>query len=273
MYYRLVSGTPLYRVTSQGVDWPNPVRALGAFYTAGGRYNGPSQPTVYCTEDPISAIAEAAFYEALEWQYKISRHRNLAVSYPLVSTLRFWAFSISPAPTIIDLAHPQSFLLFQHTYQMLLNPGLNPASSAHRSGRSLARDYLGTQELANEVRAFIPPRGSPDPRPEGLRAPAVRSMKVGRYRPHQLALFVIHPDVHDLYENRSERLIECDVQIEFMGSPTRRSVTARTVEIDWQRPRFRLAGPDAAIVPAYLPRPKSRPLQPNRWYDLDIRFV
>ncbi len=99
MYYRLAVGAPLYRVTSPGVGWPNPVRALGAFYTRGGRYNGPSQPTVYCTEDPLAAIAEAAFYEALERQYKISRHRNLAVTYPLVSTLTFWAFSLSPAPT------------------------------------------------------------------------------------------------------------------------------------------------------------------------------
>src|SRR4051794_39378687 len=138
MYYNLAPAARLYRVTGPGVNWPTPLYGLGAYFNKGGRYNQASQPTVYCTEDPLAVIAETAFYEALEWQGKISAHRMNPVSYPLVSDHKLWCFTIDPAPAIIDLEHPQAIALFQHTPHMLSNPSLNPDRGAHVPGQPLA---------------------------------------------------------------------------------------------------------------------------------------
>src|SRR5437868_1933428 len=196
MYYPLAAGTRLYRVTSPGEVWPTPMLGLGAYFTKGGRYNYAPEPTVYCAEDPLAVLAEAAFYEALEWQAKISTHRFNPVGYPLVSSHKLWCFSIDPAPALIDLEHAQAIALFQHTPHMLLNPSLNPARGPHLPGQRPARDYFGTQDLAKDVRGLMPPAGSPDPRPEGVKAPAIRVKRVARYRAHQLALFVFDAAVH-----------------------------------------------------------------------------
>jgi hypothetical protein len=190
MYYPLADGARLYRVTGPGVNWPTPLLGLGAYFTKGGRYNYASEPTVYCAEDPLVVLAEAVFYEALEWQAKISAHRFNPVAYPLVSSHKLWCFSIDPAPAIIDLEHAQAVALFQHTPHMLINPSLNPARGPHLAGQRPSRDYLGTQDLAKDVRGLVPPSGSPLRRPEGIKAPAIRVKRVAGYRVHQLALFV-----------------------------------------------------------------------------------
>ena len=273
MYYPLAAGARLYRVTGPGVNWPTPLHGLGAYFNKGGRYNYATEPTVYCAEDPVAAIAEAAFYEALEWQAKISYHRLNPVSYPLLSTHKLWCFSLDPAPAIIDLEHPQAITQFQHTPHMLRNPGFNPARGPHVPGQPLARDYFGTQDLAKDVRGHTPPPGAPDRRPEGIKAPAIRVRRLPNYRPHQLALFVFHPAVHVPYDNRSTMLLKCELQIQFLQSSPRQAVTTQTIDIDWHRPRFRLGGPGAAIIPAYAPRPGARSYRSNRWYDLGIQFA
>ncbi|HET6883900.1 MAG TPA: RES family NAD+ phosphorylase [Pirellulales bacterium] len=273
MYYQLAGGTRLYRVTASGVNWPTPLLGLGAYYTKGGRYNYATQATVYCAEDPLVVLAEAAFYEALEWQAKISTHRLNAVAYPLISSRKFWCFSIDPPPAIIDVEHAQAIAFFQHTPHMLLNPSLNPARGPHVPGQRPARDYFGTQDLAKDVRGHVPPPGSPDPRPEGIKAPAIRVKRAAGYRAHQLALFVFDPAVHQPYQNRSQMLMECDLEFQFLESGSRNAVTAQTVYIDWHKPQFRLSGAGAAVIPAFTLRPKSRVYRPNMWYDLDLQFA
>ena len=273
MYYTPAPWTHLYRVTSAGVVWPTPLLGLGAYFTKGGRYNYATEPTVYCAEDPLAVLAEAAFYEALEWQAKISTHRFNPVAYPLVSSHMLWRFSIDPAPAIIDLEHAQAITLFQHTPHMLLNPSLNPARGPHLSGQHPARDYFGTQDLAKDVRGLMPPAGSPNRRPEGVRAPAIRVKRVAGYRAHQLALFVFDAAVHQPYQDRSNLVMKCDLEFRFLQSGNRQEVTALTVDIDWCRPQFRISGAAAAVVPAYGPRPKARAYSPNRWYNLDLKFV
>jgi hypothetical protein len=273
MYYNLAAAARLYRVTGPGVNWPTPLYGLGAYFSKGGRYNEASQPTVYCTEDPLAVIAETAFYEALEWQGKISAHRMNPVSYPLVSDHKLWCFAIDPTPAIIDLEHPQSHGLFQHTPHMLSNPSLNPDRGTHVRGQPLARDYFGTQNLATEVRGHTPPPGSADRRPEGVRAPAIRLKRIAGYRPHMLALFVFTPAVHVLYEHRSAMLLECDLQVRFLQLSPRQDVTARTVDIDWCNPQFRISGSGAAVIPAYAPRPSAIAYSPNRWYKVPIQFA
>ncbi len=195
------------------------------------------------------------------------------VIYPLVSDHKLWSFIIDPVPAIIDLEHAQSLALFQHTPHMLSNPSLPPDRGTHVPGQPLARDYFGTQNLATEVRGYTPPPGSADPRPEGVRAPAIRLKRIAGYRPHMLAFFVFHPTVHTLYENRSEMVLECDLQLRFLQLSPRQEVTAQTVDIDWCNPPFRISGPGAEVIPAYAPRPGAIAYRPNHWYKLSIQFA
>ena len=273
MYYNLAPAARLYRVTGSGVDWPTPLYGLGAYFNKGGRYNQASQPTVYCAEDPLAVIAETAFYEALQWQGKISAHRMNPVNYPLVSNHKLWCFTIEPAPGIIDLEHPQALALFQHTPYMLSNPSLNPDRGTHVPGQPLARDYLGTQNLATDVRGHTPPPGSPDPRPEGVKAPAIRLKRIKGYRPHMLALFIFPDVVHKPYVDRSVKVLECNLQLRFFQLSPHRDVTAQTVDIDWCNPQFRISGPGTAVMPAYAHRPDAREHSPNRWYKIPIQFA
>jgi hypothetical protein len=270
MYYTLAVGTHLYRITSPGEVWPTPLLGIGAYFTKGGRYNYAAEPTVYCAEDPLAVLAEAAFYDALAWQAKISTHRFNPVTYPLVSYHKLWCFSIDSAPAIIDLEHAQAITLFQHTPHMLLNPSLNPARGPHLARESPARDYFGTQDLAKDVRGLIPPAGSPDPRPEGVKAPAIRVKRVAGYRAHQLALFVFDPAVHQRYRDRSILVMQCDLEFRFLEYSTRQAVTSLTLEIDWCSPQFRISGAAAAVIPAYGLR---REYRLNRWYNLDLQYV
>lgn len=273
MYYPLAAGARLYRVTGPGVTWPTPLLGLGAYFTKGGRYNAAGDPTVYCAEDPLAVLAEAAFYEALEWQDKISAHLLKPVSYPFVSAHKLWCFSIDPAPAIIDLEDPAAVALFQHTPHLLRNPSLNPARGPHVPGQPRARDYFGTQNLADYVRGHVPPAGSADPRPEGVKAPAVRVKPVAGYRAHMLALFVFNPAVHQTYPLRSNLLLGCDVEFRFLQRAPRQDVSPLTVDIDWCTPQFRISGPGASVIPAFGPRPFAKAYHPNRWYNLAIVFV
>jgi hypothetical protein len=88
-----------------------------------------------------------------------------------------------------------------------------------------------------------------------------------------LALFVFHPTVHILYENRSAMVLECGLKLRFLQLSPRQAVTAQTVDIDWCNPQFRISGPGAAVIPAYAPRPGSIAYRPNRWYKVPIQFA
>jgi hypothetical protein len=273
MYYPLAADARLYRVTGPGEVWPTPLHGLGAYFTKGGRYNYATEATVYCAEDPLVVIGEAAFYDALEWQMGISNHRFNPVNYPLLSRHKLWCFSIAPAPVIVDLEHADAIAQFQHTPHMLLNPSLNPARGPHVPGQPLARDYFGTQDLAKDIRGHVPPPGSPDARPEGIKAPAIRVKSMPTYRAHQLGLFVFPPAVHVPYENRSMLLMELSLEIQFLQIGSRKSVTIATVDIDWCKPRFRVAGAAEGNIPIYAPRPGSKLYRPNRWYNIGIKFA
>ena len=272
MRYHLAAAARLYRVTATGETWPTPLHGLGAYFTKGGRYNYAAEPTVYCAEDPSVVIAEAAFYQALEWQGKISRHRFNPVAYPLVSRHRLWCFSLDPAPAVIDLEHPEALALFQHTPHMLGNLGYNPARGPSVPGQPLARDYFGTQDLAKDVRGHTPPPGSADPRLEGIKAPALRVKRVAGYSAHQLALFVFPATVHQPYEDRAKMILECDLELQFLELGTQQAVTAASAEIDWCKPRFRLGGAGADVPPC-LARPGAKSYRRNRWYAIEPRFA
>lgn len=272
MYYSPVTGSRLYRVTGPGELWPTPLLGLGAYFSKGGRYNYSQQPTVYCSEDPLVALAESAFYQFLEWQAKISTHRLNPVAYPLISKHKLWCFSIDPPPIVIDLEHAQAIGFFQHTPHMLLNPGFNPARGLQLPGQHPARDYWGTQDLAREVRDFAS-AGSPEPRPEGIRAPALRVKRAPGYRARQLALFVPDATVHQPYQDRSSVIAEYDLEIQFLQADSRLPVNNQTVDIDWCMPQFRVGGAGVVAIPAYAQRPNAIDYSPNTWHDLEIQFA
>jgi hypothetical protein len=159
MYYSIGNGN-LYRITSASTVWPNPVKGHGAYYISaqGNRYNRTDQLTVYCSEDPVVSLTEGAYYQAIEWHRKLAYSKIIPIAYPLRTEHIFWAFRIDPCPPVVDLERAAAIARFNYQPHVLLNP---------------SKEYTRTQELADDVRAYFPPAGSPDLRPEGVKAPSV----------------------------------------------------------------------------------------------------
>ena len=273
MYYPLKGDARRYRITGMGSAWPTPILGLGAYYTKGGRYNRILQPTIYCSEDPFVVIAETAFYQALDWQHKISVDRSNPVTYPFLSRHRLWCFAIDPPPYIVDLEHPNAAHQFQYSPYLLHNPSLNPRRGPNLRGQIPSRDYTGTQELADEIRAYVPPTGSLDPRPEGIKVPSVRLKKQHGFQPYHLSLFLLGQPIHQAYDTRSVLIDQWELELEFLQESPRTSVSQQTTHIAWSQPRFRLIDARAAPLPAYLARPGAIGYEANLWYPIEITFA
>jgi hypothetical protein len=263
MYYQIGAGD-LYRVTRSNTIWPEPVQGYGAFYVnkAGNRYNAAHQVTVSCSEDPLVAVSEAAFYQAFTWREAIASSLINAVTYPLRSEHLFWAFRIDPLPPVVDLEEPIAVASFGYSPHVVTNPGQN---------------YLATQLVANSVRTHTPPVGSPDPIPEGVRAPSVRTPMVGPYQPKQLALFVIHRAGVVPYDQRSTLVARMRLEFEFFAAPpVGGGVTYHSVAINWTKPKYRLSAipgePSIGPVPVLLGRPGGKGIPLNRWLGLSICY-
>jgi len=263
VYYQIGGGN-LYRVTGENTIWPDPVRGLGAFYLpkSGNRYYSVHHVTVSCSEDPWPVICEAAYYQALKLSEAISSSLVNAVTYPFRSRHAFWAFQINPVPPVIDLENPLAVALFQYSPHVLTNPSQN---------------YLATQQVANSVRAHTPPLGSPDPIPEGILAPSVRTPKSGAYQPKQLALFVINRPGLQPFDQRSNLAAKMLLELEFFAAaPVGGSVNYQSVAVNWMKPKFRLstiAGqPSIGPVPALAGRPGAVPIPLNVWRVLNIFY-
>src|SRR5262249_23720248 len=149
--------------------------------------------------------AEAAFYDGLSWQRKVSYQRFIPMSYPLVSRHLIWSFSIDPPPAIIDLEHAEALAAFQYPPYFLLNPSLNPRQGIQQidqPGSVDARDYTGTQGLADDIRGHIP-RASSHSRPEGVKSPTFRLKRKHNFRPHLFAMFILDPAAQVPFAERS----------------------------------------------------------------------
>ena len=274
MYHPLAAGARLYRVTGPGSDWPTPVLGAGAYYTKGGRYNRVDHHTVYCSEDPLVVLAETAFYQALDWQRRTSLNRTTPLTYPFVSRHRLWCFAIDPAPPILDLENPIAPHQFQFSPNLLFNPSLNPRDGITLQGQVPSRDYTGTQELADEIRAYNPAAaGLLDPRPEGIKVPSVRLEKQDNFQPHLIALFLgVSPDQIPFCD-RSNLLGQWELELEFLQKSPRAPINHASGRVDWRRPRFRLSDAGAAILPAYASRPAAVAYDPGSWHDFEVEFV
>lgn len=263
MYHQIGAGD-LYRVTGDRTIWPDPVRGLGAFYLprSGNRYNVAHQVTVSCSEDPWVALCEAAFYQGLKLRTAISSSLVNALAYPFRSEHLFWGFRINPLPAVIDLESPIAAAKFEYPGHVLTNPG---------------QTYSATQSISTAVRSHVPPMGSPDPLPEGILAPSVRTPMVGAYQPKQLALFVIQRPGVTPYDQRSTLTARMKLEIEFFAAPpVGGPVNFQTTAINWTRPKFRLSAiagePSISPVPILAGRPGARPIRLNRWHVLNLCY-
>ncbi len=248
----------LYRVTSAATSWPMPVTGHGAYYVSsqGNRYNRTDQLTVYCSEDPVVAITEGAFYQAMKWHNAMAYSRFNPITYPLKSEHILWAFRIDPLPAVVDLENAAALARFSHQPHILLNP---------------SREYARTQELADDVRSYVPPPGSPDPRPEGVKAPSIRTPRKGPFQPQQLCLFVRDMAGIVPYDQRSNLIAKLRIEYEFLAlTPVAGSANYHSIVIDWIRPKFRItpiAGePSISPIPAFPGRPGGKGVRLNRWY-------
>ena len=228
----------------------------------GNRYNAVHQVTVSCSEDPWVAICEAAYYQALKLRDAIASSLINAVTYPFRSEHLFWGFQINPLPPVVDLENPIAAAMFQYSPHILTNPSQN---------------YLATQSVANTVRAHTPPMGSPDPLPEGIFAPSVRTPKVGAYQPKQLALFVINRPGLLPYDQRSNLTAKMRLEIEFFAAaPVGGSVAFSDpgnqldeAEVQALRDRRRAIDQPSPGI-GWKAWRKADPF--NRWLSLDICF-
>jgi hypothetical protein len=264
MYYPIGNG-PLFRVASasSGNLWPAPVKGLGAYYVPreGNRYSRPHQLTVYRAEDPLVAITEGAFYQALNWQTDIASSRTKTVTYPLRSEHLLWAFRIDPRPPVIDMESPLATTHFGYSPHLLLNP---------------SRVYSGTQAVADDVRTYTPPAGSGLPNPEGMKVPSARTPYGNGFQPHQLAPFVMSTSASLPYDQRSLLIAKMKIEYEFLTHSPETSVVYRSSRINWSTPRFRVnsiqSEPSLSAIPTFPGRPSSRLYSLNRWYKIGIVF-
>jgi hypothetical protein len=258
MYETLHPGTQFYRVTRVGTQWAEVLSGGGSFHNNGGRYNGPHQRTVYCSDDPLVAITECAFYQARSWQMRIGGGDGAPVPvnlppvpppvYPMVSEHVLWCFSLRNATQVVDLEHPQSLPVFGHFVQILSNPG---------------QCYHNTQHLADAVRVH-PVAGHANA--EGIKCLSARTPAVPGYQPHQYVFFVYGQRIPGVYMRKWRLSLEF---VDLAGNP----VDMATRDIDWARPWFRLHHSRTRVPPFPL-RPAGHAIIPtNWWYQLGVRFV
>jgi hypothetical protein len=235
--------------------WPDPVQGQGAYYVGGqgNRYSRPHQLTVYCADDVRVAITEGAFYQALNWQKDLASFRTKGLTYPLRSEHILWAFNIDPAPVVLNLEDPVAQQVFAFPPHVLLNP---------------SQYYAGTQAIADDVRVYQPPTGSPHNRPEGLKAPSVRTPYRQGHQPYHYALFVVNTPGSTPFEHRSTLLAQLKIEYEFLTHKPSKSVDYADARIDWTHPKFRLS----AIPGATNTWGSVGSLSLNRWYRLTIVF-
>jgi RES domain len=257
--------TVFYRAADRGLRWSQILTGLGAFLgnKKTGRYHGSRQRTVYAASDPLVAITEAAYYEALGVQWRIgttilSQTHRLP---PLrARSFRLWAFRLDPPPTVIDLEDPGAQPIFNHPPFVLRNPTAN--------------DYRPTQDLMDAV--FNLPPNAAGQKAWGVKAPSARTPRVALgppgqwFSPFQYA-FIVQPHQQRL---PATRLDSWDLEVEFLDLDTQAPVTAHTTAVDWERPRFNLvprAG--APTIPAFVGRPGALAYPPNVPHPIQINYA
>lgn len=162
---------------------------------------------------------------------------------------------------MIDLESPLASTHFAYSPHILLNP---------------SRVYTGTQEIADDVRAYTPPAGTGQSRPEGLKVSSVRTPYVAGFQPHQLALFVRNIPGSVPFDQRSQLVAKMKIEFEFLTHSPPTSVAYRHARINWAAPKFRVIAipgePSLSPIPAYAGRPNARYYSLNKWYRIGIVF-
>jgi hypothetical protein len=269
MHITLPQNKVYYRVEKKGRTAAQVLSGYGAFYgqRGGGRYNASRQRTVYASADALTAIAEAAFYAALEWQMKIGQQlvANQNALGNLLSRMRLWAFQLKRACRVVNLLDPLAAQTFGYPAYVLWNPSRD--------------DYLPTQDIMNMAFHHPHPAGA---LVQGVQAPSVRSVAVppppqqhpvpAPYRPHQHIFFLTANQQAGLPAQMVDRW---NLEIELVDE-NGQSRSQASAEVSWLRPRFRilpLRGQAAAnAIPAYPQRHGGLAIQAGVWNALDSRF-
>jgi hypothetical protein len=255
MWTSVPAQTRLYRVSRPLDIWPAPVHGLGSFFNQGGRYNSPHQLTVYTSDDPLAALTEYAFHQIVDWCGTAARGQPLPS--PLQATARLWCFTCAHRLPLINVSHQTARGQFHFPAHAPFNPH--------------DRDYSCTQQLANQIRNFVPPQ--PRTRAEGLFAPSIRTPRVGAYQPSQAVLFVFPLGVGPGPLDQScQHMADWEVELEVRSVGVRGRVGPSTLRIDWLTPRFRLHGNPAPVQPA-AGRPRGAVIAPNTWHNLPVKFA
>jgi hypothetical protein len=258
----LNAATLFYRVIGPGRHWNDVLAGRGAYFgrAHGGRYNRSRQKTVYASTDPLVAITEYAFYEALRWQEAIGttalQHQHQLPPFRTAPKKRprLWSFHLTPPPTILDVTDPAAFNTFHHPPYVLVNPS--------------SSSYVPTQDLMDAI--FHHPPLLPGNPIQGVQAPSMRTPPVGNNRRLQ-QVFVLAAKQNRL---PGVAVDSWDLDIEFLdavGAP----VTIHATAVNWHRPRFQLyPRGGAGAIPALVHAPGGIAVyQPNVWHSLEIIYA
>jgi len=237
MLVQVTAANQFFRVTDSTRRWADVISGNGAHFlsAAGNRYNANGQKSVYAGDTLEAALAEAAFYAALEWQERVANSWvTWANGAPAIFSTpqKLWCFRLTAPAAVIDVDNQNSQVAFHHHRLILRNP---------------SRTYLSTQQLANAVISIPPPNAV-----DGLKAPAVRCRPQYNGKSHSNFLFVIRGQ-----QLPANKVDDWDLNIEFLpigGGP----VSSATERIDWENPVFSFA--NANHVPAGLAAAFSMPI-------------
>ncbi len=251
MWFTLPAHTPLYRVSRTRDTWADVLAGNGAFFSPGGRYGTSGQPTAYTSEDPLVALTEFGWHLGLSYCVALGGHQP--PPYPLSETAKLWRFHLTTPVTLADLTNPAAAHQFGFPAHLPYNPHPN--------------QYHAAQAVATRLRAH------PNPRPEGLLAPSVRTPAATGYDPRQVVLFALPaPAVVPLaLAGRTALLDQWDIELEFGTAGTHQSVGPTDPLVGWSAPWVRLSGANA--VPKFTPRPGSKPFTTGTWFKLDVRYT
>ena len=199
------------RVESPHLAGASVVAGHGAFYSIGGRYNRPHQPTVYAAVDPITALTESAYYEARFWQAAIGGQPNLPKpTGRLRRSKKLWFVAVAGQ----EVAH----YIQDRGFGFL-----------ERECRNPSHDYENLRNAADRVRAYANTNQHLPPVPIGVLYPSVRAPG---YPDAAYALFVTQAQQTCFFGIAVE---SWDVDIEFLTTTGQPTSGHPNDQVDWSK--------------------------------------
>lgn len=251
MWTTLPANTSVFRMTRMQDTWDSVLAGLGSYFGRSGRYHVVNQATVYASEDPRVALSEWAWHQALSRCELLGLGK--ALNYPLMEKGQLWEFQFSTPIPLIDVSHPLTIQKYGYPAHVPTNPH--------------SHEYTATQQLANQIRAA----GGNLPRPEGLRAVSLRTVRTAHSVPEQLVFFVNPAPqvVPKTLHQRARQFANWNVELEFTTAHGRSHVSPLDRDLKWSNPQFRVTG----LKP--IPTTKgfgNQAIRRNVWHPLPLQY-